>query len=253
MGNITRQEKEDYLETMYLLKRRQNQVTRSDIEKHLNASPARVNRMVEELIEEGYLYKDEKRRIFLTAIGLNKGREYLEKHRCLTEFLLLITGVDQAVAEQNACWIEHIIDEKIYLGIRMFMESRHVFSYSMRGNDFNFLFPYGEREMPIAIYTKESICPRILAKEYRMFKKKAKVCICEESYLYLEPEEGQDAEMEVYYRYEGEWHQAREQNGTYAILTEAFECNVQRNEWISEGSVPIRIGADESILTVSLI
>lgn len=47
MGNITRQEKEDYLETMYLLKRRQNQVTRSDIEKHLNASPARVNRMVE--------------------------------------------------------------------------------------------------------------------------------------------------------------------------------------------------------------
>ena len=219
MGNITSQEKEDYLETMYLLKRRQNQVTRSDIEKHLNASPARVNRMVEELIEEGYLYKDEKRRIFLTAIGLNKGREYLEKHRCLTEFLLLITGVDQAVAEQNACRIEHIIDEKIYLGIRMFMESRHVFSYSMRGNDFNFLFPYGEREMPIAIYTKESICPRILAKEYRM----------------------------------GEWHQAREQNGTYAILTEAFECNVQRNEWISEGSVPIRIGADESILTVSLI
>lgn len=165
----------------------------------------------------------------------------------------MITGVDQAVAEQNACRIEHIIDEKIYLGIRMFMESRHVFSYSMRGNDFNFLFPYGEREMPIAIYTKESICPRILAKEYRMFKKKAKVCICEESYLYLEPEEGQDAEMEVYYRYEGEWHQAREQNGTYAILTEAFECNVQRNEWISEGSVPIRIGADESILTVSLI
>lgn len=78
-----RQEKEDHLETMYLLKRRQNQVTRSDIEKHLNASPARVNHMVEELIEEGYLYKDEKRRI------------------------------------------EHIIDEKIYLGIRMFMESRH--------------------------------------------------------------------------------------------------------------------------------
>ena len=51
MGNITRQEKEDYLETMYLLKRRQNQVTRIDIEKHLNAAPAGVSRMVEELIE----------------------------------------------------------------------------------------------------------------------------------------------------------------------------------------------------------
>ena len=261
MTGTKKYEKEDYLEAMYLLRRRQNQVTKSDLERYFKASANKVNRVVDGLLEEGYLHRDEKRRLYLTAIGMNKGKEYLEKSHALTEFLMMISGVGQETAERNAKQIEHILDEEIYMGIRMFMKDRHVFSYSMRGNDLNFLFPYGEREMPIAIYTKESRCPRILAKEYKMFKKKVMVKICEESYLYLESEQ-ESEETQVFYSYAGQWHEAEKKKGKYAILTEALECNVQRNDLISEGTVSIIVRTEDDgeireedacILTVSLI
>lgn len=260
MSMISRQEKEDYLETMYLLKRRENQITRADLVKHLGVSVSRVNRVVAELLEEGYLLRDEKHRLYLTTIGVNKGREYLEKHRCLTEFLLLLSGVDQEMAERNACRIEHIIDEEIYLGIRMFMENRHVFSYTMKDNDLNFLFPHGMREMPIAIYVKDSRYPRILAEEYRLFAKKAKVVIGEESYLYLLPETKFAEDTGVYYWYAGQWQKARRGKWGYGILTEALECHIHRSEQISEGKVLIQMrkeereaGREPCVLAVSLI
>lgn len=54
---------------------------------------------------------------------------------------------------------------------------------------------------------------------------------------------------------------AKRQDGRYAILTEALECNVQRSDLISEGTVAliVQMKDEESkeddicILTVSLI
>ncbi|RGX94041.1 metal-dependent transcriptional regulator [Roseburia sp. OF03-24] len=260
MTDKRKHEKEDYLKAMYLLKRRKDQVTRSDLERYFEASANKVNRVVDSLLEEGYLYRDDKRHIYLTAIGINKGKEYLEKYRILTEFLMMISGIDQQSAERNAKEIEYVIDGEVYMGIRMFLKKRHVFSYSMSGNDLNFLFPYGEREMPIAIYTKECRCPRTLAKEYKVFKKKVKVKICDESYLYLELEQKRN-EPQVFYYYGEEWRVAKRQDGRYAILTEALECNVQRSDLISEGTVALIVQMkdeepkedDICILTVSLI
>ena len=102
MTDKRKHEKEDYLKAMYLLKRRKDQVTRSDLERYFEASANKVNRVVDSLLEEGYLYRDDKRHIYLTAIGINKGKEYLEKYRILTEFLMMISGIDQQSAERNA-------------------------------------------------------------------------------------------------------------------------------------------------------
>lgn len=266
MRSITKQEREDYLEAMYLIKRKGNQITKKDISEHLQVPISRVGLVVNELIDEGYLRKDENRHLFLTAIGINKGREFLERHRCLTEFLRLVSGVEMDLAEKNACAIEHILDEKIYLGIRLFMENRHTFSYTMKANDLNFLFPYGERKMPIAIYEKGSKLPRILSREYSMFEKKVVVDICEESYLYLCPVEQEQERLEtleLYYLYHHTWKRAEKEKRGYGILTEAMECHLRRNDKLSEGKVSIALisaGAEQQemeknrvILTVSLI
>jgi len=132
---ISKQEKEDYLSLMYEMKRKENQIVKSDLSRELEVPLSRVTRVTDGLLEEGYLLKDEGRRMFLTPMGLSKGQQCLERKRCLTEFLRLVSGVDGSIAKENACAIEHILDERILTGIRMFMESRHTYSYMTRGND----------------------------------------------------------------------------------------------------------------------
>ena len=155
-------EKEDCLGTMYAMKRKDHQIIKADIARELGVSAAKVDRLCRELLEEGYLRSDGGRALFLTAPGLSKGQEYMERKQCLTEFLCLVSGVDMSLAQENACAIEHVLDEKILAGIHMFMESRHTYSYTMHESDLNLLFPEGEREFPAAFFEKGSRHPRIL-------------------------------------------------------------------------------------------
>ena len=215
---ISKQEKEDYLSLMYEMKRKENQIVKSDLSRELEVPLSRVTRVTDGLLEEGYLLKDEGRRMFLTPMGLSKGQQCLERKRCLTEFLRLVSGVDGSIAKENACAIEHILDERILTGIRMFMESRHTYSYMTRGNDLNLMFPEGKRIMPIAFFEKGTSHPRILSKEYQQFEKRAEVAISKESYLYLKPIDSDLLKKEIRYCYGNQWMYAKKENGKFGIL-----------------------------------
>ena len=242
---ISRQEKEDYLSLMYEMKRKENQIIKSDLSRELNVPLSRVTKVIDGLLEKGYLLKDEGRRLYLTPMGLSKGQQCLERKRCLTEFLRLVSGVDGSIAKENACAIEHILDERIITGIRMFMENRHTYSYMTRGNDLNLMFPEGKRKMPIAFFEKGTSHPRILAAEYDQFKKKAEVVISEESYLYLIPEDKNMLNKEIKYQYGNQWMIAKKENGGFGILTEVLECTIRRNDKLSDGIVYIAICDDK--------
>lgn len=241
MKPVTKKEKEDYLGSMCAMKRKENQIVKSDIAREYEVPLSRVTKVTEELIEEGYLWKDGNRRLFLTLIGLSKGQEYLERKRCLTEFLRLVSGVDISLAEKNACAIEHVLDDKILMGIQMFMENRHTYSYTMQKNDLSFMFAEGKRKMPIAFYKKGISHPRILSKEYEQFRNMAEADISTESYLYLIPRDQKMMDKEMIYLYEGEWKLARKTEKGFGILTEALDCVLRRNDKISEGSLQLAV------------
>ena len=232
---ISKQEKEDYLSLMYEMKRKENQIVKSDLARELKVSLSRVTKVSDVLLKKGYLSKDEGRKLFLTPMGLSKGQQCLERKRYLTEFLRLVSGVDASIAKENACAIEHILDERILTGIRMFMENRHTYSYMTRGNDLNLMFPEGKRIMPIAIFERGTSHPRILAKEYEQFEKQAEVWISKESYIYLKPIEEELLKKELRYQYGDQWMFAKKENGRFAILSEALDCTIRRNDKLSEG------------------
>lgn len=259
---ISKQEKEDYLSLMYEMKRKENQIVKSDLARELKVSLSRVTKITDGLLEEGYLLKDEARRLFLTPMGLSKGQQCLERKRCLTEFLRLVSGVDGSIAKENACAIEHVLDERILTGIRMFMENRHTYSYMTRGNDLNLMFPEGERVMPVAFFENGTAHPRIIAREYHLFEKYAKVMISEESYLYLKPINQKMLDKEIRYRYGEQWMCAKKENGMFAILTEVLDCTIRRNDKLSKGILYMAVcdGLEDEItddmikvLNVSLI
>ena len=102
---------EDYLKTILIL-RKQNGIVRSaDVASHLKISKASVSRAMKLLREGGFLTMEEHKQLHLTELGASVSEEIFNRHRILNELLLSI-GVPAAVAEQDACRMEHLISKE---------------------------------------------------------------------------------------------------------------------------------------------
>ena len=84
---------EMYLETILILKNKNEFVRSIDVAKHLGFSKPSVSRGVGILKAEGYIVIDDNGHINLTDKGNQKAKYVYEKHRILTEFLMKITNV----------------------------------------------------------------------------------------------------------------------------------------------------------------
>ena len=80
--------------------------------------------IAEILKNEGYIDMAENGPIVLTEKGLEKAQKIYNRHRILTEFLEVITKVPKVQAEENACRIEHVLDEDVFQGIQQYLENQ---------------------------------------------------------------------------------------------------------------------------------
>ncbi len=115
---------EDYLETIYILKKRSGTVYSIDVARELGFSRPSVSRAMSILREEDYITMDEvTKEINLTEKGQKKAVEIYDRHKTLTAFLMKAAGVSAKVAETDACRIEHIISPSTFRGIKNFMKN----------------------------------------------------------------------------------------------------------------------------------
>lgn len=103
---------EDYLETILELSDQVDAVRSVDIANHLHVSKASVNKAMgilrdADLIDQAYYGL-----IHLTAQGRQRAEEILARHTMLKRFLIEILGIDEAIAEQDACRMEHVISDE---------------------------------------------------------------------------------------------------------------------------------------------
>ena len=113
---------EDYIETIYLLKKKKGVVRPIDVANELGFSRPSVSRAVGLLKEQGLITMDESGELKLTDEGLKTAKKVYEKHTTLTTFLMLTAGVDAETAETDACRIEHIISPQTFKGIKKFIK-----------------------------------------------------------------------------------------------------------------------------------
>ena len=128
---------------------------------------SRVTRVTDGLLEEGYLLKGRrKKNVLKRRWDYPKGQQCLEKETIvLQNFYVWFLVLMEALQKKNACAIEHILDERILTGIRMFMESRHTYSYMTRGNEFKSDVSRKERGSCRSHFLKKGTShPRILSK-----------------------------------------------------------------------------------------
>lgn len=115
---------ENYLETILMLKEKKGMVRSIDIARALNFSKPSVSRAMGILREDGFIVMEPSGEILLTEQGQKKAEAVYGRHRLLTCFLKTITGVSGEIAEENACRMEHILDQEVVDGISRYMENR---------------------------------------------------------------------------------------------------------------------------------
>ena len=101
---------EDYIETIYLLKKKKGMVRSIDVANELNFSRPSVSRAVGLLKDDGLLTVEEDGELVLTELTN------------LTKFLMLTAGVNEDIAETDACRIEHIISPETFRGIKKYIK-----------------------------------------------------------------------------------------------------------------------------------
>lgn len=115
---------ENYLEAILILGQ-ENAIVRSiDVAHKLSVSKPSVSRAMGLLRQEGYVEMADNGPIFLTDKGREKAVQIYHRHCILTEFLEKIAKVPRQQAEENACRIEHILDEDVFQGIQKFMQEK---------------------------------------------------------------------------------------------------------------------------------
>ena len=108
---------EMYLETIYILLKKTNDVRSMDIAEYMNFSKPSVSRAVGLLKEGEYITVDKEGFITLTDSGKEIAAKIYERHTMLTDFLIRL-GVEEETAAADACKIEHDISDRSFEAIK---------------------------------------------------------------------------------------------------------------------------------------
>ena len=109
----THESEEMYLETILLLREKSPSVHAIDVAGELGYAKSSVSRAMGLLHKKGYITVNENDEIILTASGRKKAADIYERHKVITA-LLVSMGADEALAEENACRIEHVITPELF-------------------------------------------------------------------------------------------------------------------------------------------
>lgn len=106
---VLREASENYLEAILQLEDEDHLVRSIDIATQLGVSRPSVNKAMGVLKKAGMVEQQPYGRISLTPEGRKKASEVLARHNTLKKFLTAVLGVDELVADNDACKMEHVV------------------------------------------------------------------------------------------------------------------------------------------------
>lgn len=115
----THESAEDYLENILILRERNGNVRSIDIVNEMNYSKPSISIAMKKLRAEGLVEMDLNGYITLTAQGEEIAQRIYKRHRLLKKVLMAI-GVEEKTAAEEACRIEHDINDDTYDKINAF-------------------------------------------------------------------------------------------------------------------------------------
>lgn len=117
------QSAENYLETIYVLTKRNGSVRSIDIANELGFSKPSVSVAMKALRENGYIDVSGDGKIILLEAGIKIAEKLYERHTVLTKALMAL-GISEETASEDACKIEHILSEETFNAIKVHFNSK---------------------------------------------------------------------------------------------------------------------------------
>ncbi|QOX64884.1 metal-dependent transcriptional regulator [Anoxybacterium hadale] len=112
---------ENYLETILMLKERMGQVRSIDIANEMGFTKPSISVAMKKLRENGYIEVDEEGYITLKDDGYEIATRIYERHKTVAQLLMLL-GVKEETALDDACRMEHDISEESYQSLKKHYE-----------------------------------------------------------------------------------------------------------------------------------
>ncbi len=110
---------EMYLESIYVLLRKNDRVRSIDVVEYMGFSKPSVSRAIGLLKNGGFVNVNEGGYLELTEAGLEVAEKIYDRHKTITGFLKDL-GVDAETAAADACKIEHVISDSSFAAIKRF-------------------------------------------------------------------------------------------------------------------------------------
>ena len=116
-----RESAEMYLETIFILSEKSDTVRKIDISRYMGYAKPSVTRGISLLEKRGLVTVDDSGNLLLTEEGRREAQNIYERHTVLTSMLASL-GVDEKIAAEDACRIEHYISDETFAAIKAHME-----------------------------------------------------------------------------------------------------------------------------------
>lgn len=112
---------ENYLETILILAKKLPVVRSVDIANELGFKKSSVSIAMKNLREKNHITVTDAGFIYLTDSGREIAEMIYERHEFLSSWLMEL-GVDEAIASEDACKIEHVISTESFQAIKKYAE-----------------------------------------------------------------------------------------------------------------------------------
>jgi DtxR family Mn-dependent transcriptional regulator len=103
---------EEYLEAIYKISQKDDNVKTSSISKDLGITPASVSEMLKKLDKMDYVNYSQYKGVTLTDSGLKEAKRITRKHRLLERFLHDVLKLKDHFVHEQACEMEHSLSDE---------------------------------------------------------------------------------------------------------------------------------------------
>lgn len=118
---MRRKTKEEYIEIICLLEKRQGRAQTGMIAEAIDVKPPSVTEMLRKLEDKGLIIYEPYAGATLTPAGLKMARDLWRRHKTFADLLELI-GVDAKTADTDACQFEHHVSPRTMECLQIFLE-----------------------------------------------------------------------------------------------------------------------------------
>ena len=114
---------EDFLEALLMLEEEGRPLETTLVAEKLEISKPAVHQMGHELIDRGYITREDYGDMTLLPAGREIAKVTLHRHRVLRDYLLSI-GVSEETAEHDCCLMEHVVSDETFKAMEKSLNSK---------------------------------------------------------------------------------------------------------------------------------